>query len=86
MATKVKLMKFLQEMRGFSEMVRKHPTPKPSALYLMQLRTHLSDASHSKRRLIISVDLKDDAAIPHPVRITHVNSNQRIQVPPMTPE
>ena len=73
MATKVKLMKLLQEIRGLSELTRRHPATKPSALYLMQLRYHLTEASHTKRRLIITVDMKDSAAFPHPVKITYVN-------------
>ena len=72
MATKVKLMKLLQEMRGLSELGRRVPPRKPSPLYLMQLRSHLAETSHSHRRLIITVDLKDAAAFPHPVKINHI--------------
>jgi hypothetical protein len=72
MATKVKLMKFLQEVRGLSEMTRRHLTPKPSALFLMQLRYHMTEASQTKRRLSIAIDMKD-TAFPHPVKITYLN-------------
>ena len=71
MATRMKLMKFLQEMRGFAEFGRRHPAPRPSALYLMQLRSHVAQTSHARRRLVISIDLKDRPDIPHPVKITH---------------
>jgi len=71
MATKIKLMKLLQEMRGFAEFGRRHFAPRPSALYLIQLRSHVAETSRTKRRLVISVDLKDHPDIPHPVKITH---------------
>jgi hypothetical protein len=72
MATKVKMMKFLQEVRGFAEMGRLAPPPKPAALFLMQLRAHVRETSTSRRRLVISIDLKDNPDIPDPVKITHV--------------
>ena len=73
MATKVKLMKFIQEVRGFTEIGRRQPPAKPSTLFLMQLRAHLTETSQSKRRLRVTVDLSDSQNIPHPVKITHLN-------------
>lgn len=73
MATKIKLMKLLQEMRGFSELGRRFTAPRPSSLYLLQLRSHLVETSKSKRRLIVTVDLKDTVNIPHPVKINHIS-------------
>ena len=72
MATKIKFMKLLQEMRGLAELNRRHPTPKPSALYLLQLRTHMAETSQSRRRLIVSIDLKDSLDLPDPVKINHI--------------
>jgi len=72
MATKVKLMKFLQEMRGFAEITRRHPSPKTSVLYMMQLRSHVAETSQSKRKLTITVELKETHELPLPVKITHV--------------
>ena len=85
MATKVKLMKLLQEMRGFSELGRRFPAPS-SPLYLLQLRSHLAETTHAKRRLIITVDLKDMSALPHPVQINHVQPSSPEQVPPTSEE
>jgi hypothetical protein len=81
MATKIKLMKLLQELRGFSEFNRRHPAPKASPLYLAQLRSHVAEHSHAKRRLIISVDLRDSVAIPHPVKINHVTPALSEEIP-----
>ncbi len=73
MATKMKMLKLLQEIRGFSEMTRVHPAPKPSALYLVQLRNRMADAHRpTKRRLAIRIDLKDVATLPSPVKITYL--------------
>jgi hypothetical protein len=73
MATKVKLMKFIQEVRGFTEISRRNPPARPSTLFLMQLRAHLAETSQSKHRLSVSIDLKDSQNIPHPVKITHLS-------------
>jgi hypothetical protein len=72
MATKIKLLKLLQEMHAFAEMTRRRPAPKSSPLYLLQLRSHLAETSRPKRRLMVSIDLKDSLEMPHPVRITHI--------------
>jgi hypothetical protein len=74
MATKIKLMKLLQEMRGLAELNRRHPAPRPSALYLLQLRSHMAEASQSRRRLLVQIDLKDAIDLPHPVKINHVTA------------
>ena len=74
MATKVKLMKLLQEMRGLAELNRRHPAPRPSALYLLQLRTHMAETSQSRRRLLVKIDLKESLDLPHPVKINHLKS------------
>ncbi|HHY86813.1 MAG TPA: hypothetical protein GYA07_14955 [Verrucomicrobia bacterium] len=71
MASKIKLMKMLQEIQGISDLGRMQLPPKPS-LYLMQLRSRVNEANRSRRRIIISVDLKDEQGLPDPVHIRHV--------------
>ncbi len=75
MAAKIRLMKMLQEIRGFSEIGRRHPSPKIGALYGMQLRTHLHENRHPRRKLTIPIDLLDAPDIPSPVKITHLAPN-----------
>ncbi len=65
-------MKLLQEMHALSELGRRHPAPRSSPLFLVQLRSHMAETSRPKRRLMISIDLKDSMDLPHPVRIDHV--------------
>jgi hypothetical protein len=71
MATKIKMLKFLQERTAFTELNRR-PAAKPSALYLMQLRQHMLQTSIPKRRLVVRIDPKQNPCIPHPVKILHV--------------
>ena len=75
MATKVKMLKLLQEMRGLSELSRLQSAPKRSALYLMQLRTHAARTARPKRRLVIQIDLRDTCELPDPVKITFLPSS-----------
>jgi len=73
MATKIKMLKLLQERNGFAELNRK-PGQKPSALFLMQLREHMFHTTQPRRRLIIRIDPKQNPCIPSPVKILHVKS------------
>ena len=71
MATRIKMLKLLQERNGFEELNRR-PSPKPSALYLMQLREHLFHTTQPRRRLIIRIDPKQNPLFPDPVKILHL--------------
>jgi hypothetical protein len=72
MATKMKIMKLLQEMHAFAELERRHPASRTSPLFLLQLRSHMAETSRSKRRLIVSIDLRDSLDMPDPVKINHI--------------
>ena len=71
-------MKLLQEMHAFAELGRRPAPPRTSPLFLLQLRTHLSETSRSKRRLVVSVDLKDSLEMPYPVKINHITPDSGI--------
>src|ERR1039457_162916 len=75
MATKDKLMRLLQEMHGLGEVRRPNPVPKHSPLFLTQLRSHMSQTSRPRHRLVINVDVKDSLGFPDPVNITHLKSD-----------
>jgi hypothetical protein len=72
MATRMKLMKLLQEMHAFAELGRRNPAPKNSPLFLLQLRSHMAQTNHSRLRLVVNVDLADRLDFPHPVKISHI--------------
>ncbi len=75
MATKDKLMRLLQEVRDLAEINRRHPAPKASPLFLMQLRSHLTNSSRPRYRLNISGDSQEAAHFPRPVKITHLSTD-----------
>jgi hypothetical protein len=80
MATKIKMMKLLQEIRGMAQITNRRPQPKPPGLFLMQLRSHVMQATIPRRRLVIPVDLREPPDIPHPVKITHLNGDSPVPV------
>ena len=74
MANKAKLMKFLQEVRGYAQITNRRPAPRPSVLYLMQLRARNEQASAPRRRLIVVSETHENANTPLPIKITHLKS------------
>jgi len=74
MATKAKMMKLLQEIRGFAEITYRRPPTRPPGLFLIQMRSHAAQSAPPKRKLIIPIRLDNDPDFAHPVKIT-VKSN-----------
>lgn len=74
MANKARLMKFLQEVRGYAQVTNRRPAPRPSVLYLMQLRARNEQTSPPKRRLIVVSEAHENANTPLPIKITHLKS------------
>jgi hypothetical protein len=72
MATKVRIMKLLQEIRGMAQITSRRPPSKQPGLFMVQLRSHVTKATGPRRKIIIPIDLKDPVDIPDPVRITHI--------------
>jgi len=72
MATKIKIMKMLQEIRGLAEITSRRPTPRQPGLFLIQLRSHVQNATQTRRKQTITVDVLEAADIAHPVKIRHV--------------
>jgi len=72
MANKVKLMRLLQEVRGYAQVTNRRPAPRPSVLYLMQLRARNDHTNVPKRRLIVVAETRENANTPLPIKITHL--------------
>jgi hypothetical protein len=72
MAAKVKLLKLLQEMRGFADITNRRPQPRSPGFFLMQLHSHLAHTTSPCRRRSIAIDGQNLPDIPHPVKITHL--------------
>ena len=77
MANKAKLMKFLQEVRGYAQITNRRPAPRPSVLYLMQLRGRNAETTTPKRRLIVVTETHENAHTPLPIKITHLKSEDQ---------
>ena len=78
MATKDKLMRLLQEVRGLADINRRHPAPKSSPLFLLQLRSYLTNANRPRHRLFIGGDISEAAHFPTPVKITHLTTDSGV--------
>ena len=72
MATKMKLLKMLQEVKGLAQITNRRPAPRPPLLYLMQLRSQESQTSSPRRRLTIQTVA---LSTPLPIKINHVKSD-----------
>jgi len=72
MAAKIKIMKMLQEMRGLAEITTRRPAPKHPGLFLVQLRSHVQQATQPRLKQTIMVDMLDGVEIASPVKIRHV--------------
>ena len=81
MATKLKLMKLLQEIRGFAQLTQRRPQPKPPGLFLLQLRSHVHHATLPRRRLTIPIQLHEPPDIPTPVKITFIGGDVTLGAP-----
>jgi hypothetical protein len=83
MAAKVRMLKLLQELRGFAEIANRQPPPRSPALLLAQMRPPVIHATLPRRRLSITMVQPDSSDIPHPVKISH--SKQEPAPPPSLP-
>lgn len=69
MATKMKLLKMLQEVKGLAQITNRRPGPRPPLLYLMQLRTQGAQTHTPRRRVAIEAPA---IAAPMTIKINHV--------------
>lgn len=81
MAKKLKMMTHFQELRGRAQVTNRRPIPAASGIYLMQLRAQAGTTTLPRRRLSITVDLKQSQPLPHPVKIKHVSSHRSSGLP-----
>ena len=73
MATKMKLLKMLQEAKGLAQITNRKPAPRPPLLYLMQLRSQSNQAVTPRRRLTIETEALH---APLPIKINHVQAGK----------
>ncbi len=75
MATKIKVLKMLQEVRGYAQITNRRPTPRLPLLYLMQLRAHPAPPDLPRHRLTIETDARAFANGPLPIKINHIKTD-----------
>ena len=77
MATKIKMLRLLEEVRGYAQITNRRPSPRPAVLYLMEIRSHKHpEIVIPKRRLAISMSVENGANTPLAIKITHVAQAQ----------
>lgn len=76
MATKMKLLKMLQEVKGMAQITNRRPAPRPPLLYLMQLRSQGAQSNTPRRRVAIEA-----AALtaPLPIKINHIKTDKAVR-------
>ena len=72
MATKIRLMRLLQEVRGHAQITNRRHAPRQHTLYLMQLREYSTEFHSPKRRLAVTTDSNESENNPLPIKIHHI--------------
>lgn len=73
MATKMKLIRMLQEVKGIAQITNRKPAPRPPLLYLMQLRSQTAQVDTPRRRLVIETEALRPAL---PIKINHIKTDK----------
>jgi hypothetical protein len=75
MATKVNIMKMLQEVRGFHGLMDRAPQNRPIGPLMLQFRSPNPRQSPLKRKRTLRISMQDLPDIPHPVPIIYRTSD-----------
>jgi len=75
MATRVNILKLIQEIHGFARVTHRRPQPRPPALFLMEIRSQTRYSEVPKRKLNVAFQIQEVADFPHPVRINHLKGS-----------
>ncbi len=76
MATRMNMLKLLQEMRGFADVTNRRPLTRHPGLFTMQIRSHMAQTTAARCKRTIVIDMKEPTDIPHPVKITHLQRQE----------
>ncbi len=71
MATKMNMLKLLQEVRGFAQFATRPIEPRPAGPLLLDYKGPGRRKKPARHRLFIKIQMKEPTDIPHPVRIIH---------------
>jgi hypothetical protein len=73
MATTMKLIKVLQEIKGIAQITNRRPAPRPPLLYLMALRSKAAPVVNSRRKLAVETAVLQ---APSHIKINHIKSDR----------
>jgi hypothetical protein len=73
MATRIKMLKLLQEVRGFAQFTHRPTEPRPAGPLLLDFRTSMRRRAAARRKLAIQIEMQELPDIPHPVPITFLS-------------
>ena len=73
MATKMNMMKMLQQARGMAQITNRRPQNRPPGPLMLEMRFSTSRTSPARRKRIIHIKMQNPLDIPHPVKITHLD-------------
>ena len=75
MATKINMMKMLQQARGMAQITNRRPQNRPPGPLMLEMRFSGSKTPAARRKRIIRIRMQNAIDIPHPVKITHLAPN-----------
>jgi hypothetical protein len=78
MATKAKVMKMLQEIRGLAQITTRRPQPRLPGLLFLQLRPQAPLSAPPGRRRVIPIQVQEHTDIPTPVDIVHLKTEPEL--------
>ena len=70
MATKIKMLKLLQETRGLAQVTNRRPPSRQPGLVILQIRENARQPALKRKRHLL-IDMQERLEIPHVVRIYH---------------
>ena len=70
MATRMNMLKLLQEVRGFAQFANRPAEPRPAGPLLLQFRRPTSRRSAARRKRAIRISMLEQPNIPQSVPIT----------------
>ncbi len=71
MATRVNMIKLLQETRALADLTNRRPPPKYPGTLALQVRPQRARHGTARPKKTITILMQDLPDIPHPVKITH---------------
>jgi hypothetical protein len=75
MATRMNMLKLLQEVRGFAQFTNRPNEQRPAGPLLLEFRGPVFRRRAAKRKRTIKVTMLEQPDIPHPVQITYLGQN-----------